>query len=543
MALLKITAGSIQVITMTQNKLITSKEILAQTGISRATLNNYIKLGILPRPIVSTPGPEQQGVKQIGFFPAEALIWIGQVKTLKQQGNSMEDIAKLFQDKEWLQSLSAAEPIDPAKERPTEKPQQLSMPVSPATGYRQPGQTGLQVTINELTSPAYMVNNNLEIEWINDQAEELIFHRRISSMVDVEARNIFKLLFDQDLHGYLQNWKEAVDLHCTLLQRHMDSKNLDLVYDGIPADTVALLQEAYRNRQRPATDNLYCLPFTLVDATSGTSQNFLVHSAAYREGTFLVFVPADQNSSHIVDLFAQREKLIMELLQHRMPTMVSLCALVASFYNAEKVCAELLPSQYFLLINELRQTVGPVFEKYYGTYGKCAGDNILYYFIKSRSSDYLRNSINCALELREVMSSFSLQWKNKMGWNHDLSLKIGIHEGDDFLGTVHTGANIEFTTLGNAAKIAGQLSEFAGFAEIWVSKDLITKMSTKDREGFRFGVSRNQGRGKIRQPDSFSLAGDLIGAGPLPRPSFDLISNLAITEITEQTYTPQGTNG
>jgi hypothetical protein len=30
--------------------LITSKEILSVTGISRATLNNYIKMGIIPKP-------------------------------------------------------------------------------------------------------------------------------------------------------------------------------------------------------------------------------------------------------------------------------------------------------------------------------------------------------------------------------------------------------------------------------------------------------------------------------------------------------------
>jgi len=35
--------------------LISSKEILDQTGISRATLNNYIRVGILPRPLVQRP--------------------------------------------------------------------------------------------------------------------------------------------------------------------------------------------------------------------------------------------------------------------------------------------------------------------------------------------------------------------------------------------------------------------------------------------------------------------------------------------------------
>ena len=37
--------------------LITSKDLLEQTGISRATLNNYIKDGIIPRPLVKGEFP------------------------------------------------------------------------------------------------------------------------------------------------------------------------------------------------------------------------------------------------------------------------------------------------------------------------------------------------------------------------------------------------------------------------------------------------------------------------------------------------------
>ena len=88
-----------------KSNLITSKEILKQAGISRATLNNYIKFGILPRAVVGSPGPDQEGVKQIGYFPIESLQWIKQVKNLKQQGKSMEEIAERFQDKAWVEGL------------------------------------------------------------------------------------------------------------------------------------------------------------------------------------------------------------------------------------------------------------------------------------------------------------------------------------------------------------------------------------------------------------------------------------------------------
>ena len=50
------------------SKQISSKEIIARTGISRATLNNYIGLDLLPSPTVRKP-EEPGGPTKIGYFP------------------------------------------------------------------------------------------------------------------------------------------------------------------------------------------------------------------------------------------------------------------------------------------------------------------------------------------------------------------------------------------------------------------------------------------------------------------------------------------
>jgi DNA-binding transcriptional MerR regulator len=79
-----------------EKNLISSKEILERTRISRATLNNYIKMGILPRPMVQRPKDAIRGVKKIGYFPREVLERIETVKQLKRDGRSMEEIAGRF---------------------------------------------------------------------------------------------------------------------------------------------------------------------------------------------------------------------------------------------------------------------------------------------------------------------------------------------------------------------------------------------------------------------------------------------------------------
>jgi len=78
--------------------MITSKDIIERTDISRATLNNYIKLGILPKPIVGPPPPDSRNIKQIGYFPGEVIARIDRVKLLKSRGRSMHEIARLFQE-------------------------------------------------------------------------------------------------------------------------------------------------------------------------------------------------------------------------------------------------------------------------------------------------------------------------------------------------------------------------------------------------------------------------------------------------------------
>jgi len=77
---------------------VTSKEILFKTSISRATLNNYIQAGIIPKPVVKKPDGTQKKIKRIGYFPKTVFERIRIIKSLKREGNSMNEIAKTLND-------------------------------------------------------------------------------------------------------------------------------------------------------------------------------------------------------------------------------------------------------------------------------------------------------------------------------------------------------------------------------------------------------------------------------------------------------------
>ena len=79
--------------------LISSLELQTKTGISRATMNNYIKMGLLPKPLIKKPVDKRSKAKRIGYFYESVLEVVNQVRLYKQQGRSMREITAGFIEK------------------------------------------------------------------------------------------------------------------------------------------------------------------------------------------------------------------------------------------------------------------------------------------------------------------------------------------------------------------------------------------------------------------------------------------------------------
>jgi class 3 adenylate cyclase len=75
---------------------LTSKDVLDRTGISRATLNNYIQAGLLPRPEVLPPNPEDGAAPRIGYFPDDTVARVEAIQRLKREGWSIARLAAHF---------------------------------------------------------------------------------------------------------------------------------------------------------------------------------------------------------------------------------------------------------------------------------------------------------------------------------------------------------------------------------------------------------------------------------------------------------------
>jgi len=541
---------SLIMVEIADKKWITSKEVLLKTGISRATLNNYIKMGILPGPVVKKAGPEMKGTKHIGFFPESVLHHIEMVKQLKREGNAMEKIAMHFKDNAAVveifpqpkisqQTTPKTAPGSGPSERRFGKHDGYQIRREEINGRRKvtprilDKHKSLTLTINEMHIPAYLVNHNFEIEWINSEAENLIFNRVVSSITDSESRNIFKLFFSSEFHSNLDNWKEIISHHMPFVRSNFAKGEITTLYQGIPESEVLFLQDLYEETMVFDRKTISSFPGKLV-LKDGRIEYFQIYYMLFREGIFFVYVPTDRISNDIIEYLSKREMIINELLKHRMPALVSLCVLVADLQDSVKISAELLPGEYFSLINDLWESLAGCFDKYGGIYGKHAGDGMLYYFIKKPGTDYVMNAINCALELRDRMREFSADWKIKKCWFEDMYLNVGINEGQEFFGTIRSAPTIEFTALGDSINYAGRLSDFARYGEIWATKSVIGKLDPEEVKRIQFGVNRTiQGRDHYI-PNAFSRIIDLMGRDDKNYGKYIDIATLPITKIMDK---------
>jgi len=518
------------------NLLVSSKEVIEKTGISRATLNNYIKIGILPRPLVKKPKNAKIRAKKIGYFPQTVIESIEIVKRMKKEGYSMEDI---------VNKLHTFSTVDPARKGdqsttcPLENDSSMATKLSSEqkdsleTTTQWPDE-GLKLTINDLSCPAYLLNQKFEIEWINREAEEQILHRDIRSIREVESRNVFKLFLNMGMYNDDQNGNELIGFHMTFVKSRYLKASLAQLYEGISERELHALEKIY-DRTVSAPGEPIKETYLNLAGFDGTVRSYRVYRVIFREGVLFVYVPGDSLLQGVVELLSSRTKVLNELLQQRTPSLVSFCVLIADLQDSVRICAELPPEEYFALINQLWKYMEGSFKRYYGMiYGKHTGDGMVYYFLKDTDSNYLTNSIYCALELREKMKKLSMEWKMRKGWFNDLYLNIGINEGQEYFGTIIPSPGIEFSALGDSVNYAGRLSDFARYGSIWTTKNLINKLDIEERKNIRFGIRRKDHDREIIVENMFSRIMDMLQDDNSRSSKFMDIAHLPVTEILDR---------
>ncbi|WP_170228045.1 adenylate/guanylate cyclase domain-containing protein [Denitratisoma oestradiolicum] len=490
--------------------MLSSKEILDSTGISRATLNNYIAMGLVSKPVVMNPGAAK-GPRQLGFFPENTVERVRHIQKLKQEGISMANIVSQLKSGITLNESRAG------------------------IGEAHPliSSSSIKVTLDDLPHPAYMLNPNFELTWLNEHARTQLFGGLSSLPATSEERGLFRLLSTRDCWDI---WQDLLDFHLGLAKGRLSPTGLGQLCHGIPAELSNQLQQRLKQVNEISVRPVAETSISLADAM-GMYQHYKAYASFFREGIFIAYVPdhsLHEQHNSLLDLLARRDEVIRGLLQRRLPVLTPLAVLVADLQSSVKICSELPPEEYFELINEIWTAMGPIFRKYHASCGKHVGDGLVYYFFPQPDSDYLANSIACAQEISHEMQKLSKAWQLRKNWLNELYLNIGITEGQEWLGTFQTSTSVEFVVLGDTINQAARISDLARHGAIWATKSLIGKLSGDDRQKIRYGVRRRSPDGRdMFVPASFCMVSSLLEQDGTRADKLNDIATLAITEIVK----------
>ena len=395
-----------------------------------------------------------------------------------------------------------------------------------ATGERR----SLQLTLDDVPHSAYMVNSNFELSWYNESARQHVFGFN-TPPPGSESRNIFLMLLDASGGKSPAHVNELLRLHVVLAKARLSKASMLGIVKTPDQRLAALIDEVYDGVDSATEQTVIEVPFTL-DGVSGGAGSWLVYGIYFREGILIVHIPSGQADPGLLEFLARRDSLIRNLLRKRLPVLTPLSVMVADLQQSVKICSELPPEEYFELINEIWSTMAPLYRKYFGTHGKHVGDGMVYYFFPQPHGSYIFNTLACAHEIKLEMRQISARWQQRKNWLNELQLNIGLHEGQEWLGTFQSATSVEFAVLGDTINHAARLSDFARHGTIWATKNFVSKLTAEERSRVEYGITRRDaGDREHFVMSSYSQIGALVDLGSERHVKLRDISTLPVTEI------------
>lgn len=487
--------------------MLNSKELLERTGISRATLNNYIALGIVPKPDVLPPEPDDGAAPRIGYFPEGTAERIAEIQRLKNQGWSMAAIAEHFAP--GRQGASRAEaPRPPA-------PSQAA--AIPPAGVR--GGAPL-LSVDQIVQPAYLVDRNFALVWSNPAGAAVLGRAETGA-------NVFMALTTRRGASPAAR-EELLRFHLAIAKQQGVAS--DRVLGDVAPSEQAQLQALYATVAAMPAD---AAAHVLI-AGEGAAASVCVYAVQFREGILFVHVPVGAAAGDLSPLLAARGLSVGDPGRQRRPVLSDVAVLAMDLQDATRIWSTLPAEEYFELIDQIWLTAEPILARHKGTTGKHPGDGMVCYFLPQPDTNYVWNALLAANEIRDAMRRVSKEWQLRKGWTTELYLNVGLDEGQQWLGTLRSGRQVEFTMFGDTLNRATRISDFARFGAIWATKNLVVKLAAEVKQRLKYGVHRRDKEGRHAFVSSVFATPDRLadGAGPAAARLQD-IARLPITEIVD----------
>ncbi len=500
-----------------RRNLLTFKDIIERTGISRAALQSYKARGLLPSPIAFTA--EADGAaRQVGQFDPSVLETIARIQALAASGVSLDEIGM---------RLAANDPGQPARLSSVHLANNNSRAV-------------LQLTLEQGPHMAYLLNHRFEVQWLNEAARARMPGLTRPLPPDAAGRSLFKLLLDTDA-------KPDPD-HIAVLRLNLALAKAMTPFAGLPqtlslpADRLQLLrkylEEATSPARAPASAPGGVMRLSLRLNGSDAPGDYVVHATRFREGVLVIASPEGDSDSadELRRLLARRDLVLHALINRRLPVLTKVAAIAARLQDSSKVCSELPPGEYFALITQLWSMAETIIRAHSGSCTRGSSDTLVGYFFdqpeNDRNGDYRLNALRCALALKTAMATLSKDWQLRKNWPDELCLNIGLNEAEEWLGARHGPAGEEILVLGDLVSHASHLSEIARFGQVWAAKNFISKLPAAARERLEFGIERVTADGqRVLVRTSYATVDTLFGSDTKRLTALREIAGIELTEI------------
>lgn len=217
--------------------------------------------------------------KKIGYFPSEVLERIHAVKGLKKQGLSMAQIGSRFKE-----SPSLVFPSD-------ERPENLIDPLDSERSNVLPptGEDVLSLSLESLSSPAYLLTSDFDVKWANPGAMKKIFMQNTDSSETLLSKNVFDMIFRWELHDMLQNWKDLLRLHISYAKSRMERGWVQEVFEGISTAEIEILLDLYDSAVLFPEEDIHESHIHFLKNDNAT-ESYRVFTMSFREGRLFVFL-------------------------------------------------------------------------------------------------------------------------------------------------------------------------------------------------------------------------------------------------------------
>jgi len=502
--------------------LLTSKEIIERTGISRATLNNYIASGLVPRPQVLPPGPEHGAAPRIGYFPDDTLSRIETIQRLKREGWSIARITQHLGAPDTTAQAAPAAPVA-APPRPAPWPP-APQPVSPASVLVEPVRPplparpavpahgpSLTLPLALANQPAYLVDDRLAIVWSNEQARTGGLSP-LAAAAGALAGNVLAHLLAAGPGA-----AAAVRFHLRVARAR--ALPVDQVVAGLGEDDAARVRDLYA-QSASARDRLV-LHASLPAA--GTIPPRQVHAVQFQEGVLFAYLPQEQAESPAPGAATRAAAA---------PRVTPVAVLVGRLQDAAGLWIKLSAQEYFELVNEVWTELDAIFRRHQARPGRSAGESLVCYFVPHADGSYLWNSLAAAHQTREAMRQVSHRWQLRKGWDVELCINVGIAEGQEWMGAMGGAGQGELRVLGDAADHAEHLAAASRAGAILVTRNLLGKLGPEERQHLSYGVTHlASGRGESPLLFTFARLEEIAGPGVVPAH----LAGLPVAELLELT--------